>query len=139
MRTHQYWVYIVANKGNTVVYIGVTNDIERRLFEHRTGDSPSAFAWRYQCWKLVHLEEFNDIREAIRREKQLKNWKREWKDELIGTENPEWNELSAEWDCTGWYDPKDPPAGYYQQQLKENWGGPERDSGPGLLRDYSPE
>ncbi len=52
----------------------------------------------YQCWKLVHMEEFNDINEAIAREKQLKNWKREWKDALIAKENQSWADLSAEWD-----------------------------------------
>lgn len=129
MRTHQYWVYIVANKGNTVVYIGLTNDIVRRLFEHRTGESASAFAWRYQCWKLVHMEEFNDIGAAIRREKQLKNWKREWKNVLIEKANPHWSELSADWDYAGWFDPKNPPVGYYQQHVKEKWGGHSRDSG----------
>ncbi len=130
MRAHLYWVYIVTNKGNSVVYIGMSNDLKRRLFEHRTGERPSAFAWRYQCWKLVHSEEFTDVQRAIAREKQLKNWKREWKDALIEKENPQWKELSAGWDYTGWYDPNDPPPGYYQQHVKERWGGPPRDSGP---------
>ena len=123
---HQYWVYIMSNKGNTVVYIGVTNDMQSRIFDHRTGRSEESFTWRYQCWKLVHMEEFSDIELAIAREKQLKNWKRVWKDELIERGNPTWADLSAQWDYSGWFDPLDPPKGYYQQGLKENWGGPLR-------------
>ncbi len=122
---HQYWVYFVTNKSRTVLYIGVTNDIQRRLFEHRIGHDRTSFAWRYQCWRLVHLEEFADVRSAIARESQLKNWKRVWKDELIAAANPMYNDLSTEWDYSGWYDPKAPPAGYYVQHHKENWGGPE--------------
>lgn len=95
---HQYWVYIMINKSNAVVYMGVTNDIQRRVFEHRVPPDHNAFAWKFQCWKLVHSEEYGDIDQAIAREKQLKNWKREWKDVLIQKENPDWNELSSGWD-----------------------------------------
>lgn len=126
-----YWVYIVMNKGNTVLYVGVTNDLMRRLFEHRVGSDPKAFAWRYQCWKLVHVEEFSMPSLAIAREKQLKNWRRKWKEELIEAENPKWSDLSAGWDYSGWYDPADPPLGFFVQHLKENWGGPVRDAGSG--------
>ena len=129
MRAHQYWVYMVTNKSNTVLYTGVSNDIQQRLFDHRTGSDQASFAWRYQCWKLVCMEEFNDIKEAIAREKQLKNWKRVWKDALIAKENPSWRDLSADWDYSGWYDLDDPPPGFYQQYVKENWGGPVRDAG----------
>ncbi|MCB0785478.1 MAG: hypothetical protein KDC02_14890, partial [Flavobacteriales bacterium] len=59
-----------------------------------------------------------------RRETQIKNWKREWKDALIEKENPNWDDLSKDWDYTGWYDPKDPPLGYYRQHLVERSGGP---------------
>ena len=127
---HQYWVYMVTNKGNTTLYAGVTNDPQRRLFEHRTGVSPKSFAWRYQCWKLVYLEEHSDINVAIRRETQIKNWKREWKDALIEKENPNWEDLSKDWDYTGWYDPKDPPPGYYRQHLVERSGGPAQHGEP---------
>ena len=127
---HHYWVYMVTNKGNTTLYAGVTNDPQRRLFEHRTGVSPKSFAWRYQCWKLVYLEEHSDINVAIRRETQIKNWKREWKDALIEKENPNWEDLSKDWDYTGWYDPKDPPPGYYRQHLVERSGGPAQHGEP---------
>ncbi len=80
---------------------------------------------------MVHMEEFNDIDMAIAREKQLKNWKRAWKNELIAKSNPEWKDLSAELDYSGWFDRADPPKGYYRQAMKENWGGPLRDSGSG--------
>ncbi len=122
---HPYWVYMLTNKGNTVLYVSVTNSLHRRLFEHRVGRDPNGFAWSYQCWKLVYMEEFKDIRQAQARVKQLKNWKRSWKEDLIAQENPEWKDLSRGWDYMGWYDPNDPPAGYYVQHIKENWGGPE--------------
>ena len=131
MKVHQYWVYMMTNKGNTALYTGVTNNIQQRVFDHRTGRSEESFTWRYQFGKLVQMEEFNDIELAIAREKQLKNWKRAWKDELIAKNNPEWMDLSAEWDYSGWFDPAEPPNGYYQQAMKENWGGHLRDSGSG--------
>ncbi|MDQ3100041.1 MAG: GIY-YIG nuclease family protein [Bacteroidota bacterium] len=120
-----YYVYIVTNKGNTVVYTGVTNNIHRRLFEHRVGCAPNPFAWRYQCWKLVHFEEFQSIKEAIKKESRLKNWLRVWKDELIEKENPKWLDLSKGWNYEGWFDPKRPPPGFYTQNRSEEWGGPE--------------
>ena len=128
MRAHKYWVCLVTNKGNTVLYTGMTNDLQRRLFEHRTGADPDSFAWRYQCWKLVYMEDFSDVRKAIAREEQLKNWKRDWKDDLISAQNPGWMDLSSDWDYTGWFDPEDPPLGYYRQHLVELWGGPISDS-----------
>jgi len=124
-KSHQYWVYILTNKGRTVLYIGVTNDLQRRLFEHRTGRDKSAFTWNYQCWTLVHLEPFKYIKQAIAREKQLKNWKRAWKEEMIEKENPSWSDLSNAWDYSGWFDPNDPPQGFYTQHRVEQWGGPE--------------
>ncbi len=124
-RHHQYWVYLVTNKGRTTVYIGMTNNLQRRIFEHRTGKDPDSFAWRYQCWTLVHFEAFKYVDQAIAREKQLKNWKREWKDRLIEQENPAWSDLSIGWDYRGWFDPKNPPQGFYTQNAVEDWGGPE--------------
>ena len=124
-RTHQYWMYMLTNKGRTVLYTGVTNDLQRRLFEHRTGQDPNGFAWNYQCWTLVYFESFKYVKQAIAREKQVKNWERAWKEELIATENPEWNDLSKDWDYRGWYDPADPPRGFYTQNRVEHWGGPE--------------
>ena len=124
-RIHQYWVYIITNKGRTVLYIGITNGLQRRIFEHRTGQDKNSFAWNYQCWTLVYFETFKYVNQAIAREKQLKNWKRSWKDELIAKENPKLSDLSIGWDYTDWYDPKDPPQGFYSQHTVENWGGPE--------------
>lgn len=93
-RKFTYYVYILTNKNNTTLYIGVTNNIVKRLFEHRTG-LVEGFTKRYRLKKLVYLEEYNDINEAIAREKQLKNWHREWKLNLIRKVNPEFNDLSV--------------------------------------------
>jgi putative endonuclease len=121
----QFWVYFITNKGRTVLYVGRTNNLQRRLFEHRTGRSKNAFTWEYQCWTLVYFETFPTLKLAIAREKQFKNWKREWKDVLVEKENPKWSDLSIGWDYNGWFDPKDPPQGFYTQNRVEQWGGPE--------------
>ena len=89
----QYYVYIVTNKYNTVVYIGVTNNISRRMYEHKNG-LIEGFTKRYNLHKLVYCETFSDVKTAIQREKQLKGWKRERKNALIERLNPEWSELS---------------------------------------------
>jgi len=123
--THQYWVYFLTNKGRSVLYVGMTNNLQRRLFEHRTGRARNAFTWEYQCWTLVYFETFQYVKQALAREKQFKNWKREWKDVLVVKENPEWSDLSKGWDYTGWYDPQEPPQGFYTQNRVEQWGGPE--------------
>lgn len=93
---NHYFVYIVSNKHNTVVYIGVTSDLERRVYEHKQKVN-KGFTSKYNCNKLVWFEEFNDINEAISREKQLKNWKRDWKNKLIEQANSDWLDLSKEW------------------------------------------
>lgn len=90
------FVYIMSNQSDTVVYIGVTADLERRVYEHKNGMG-SVFTSKYHCVKLVYYEEFNDIRYAISREKQLKNWKREWKNELIKSVNPTLKDIAADW------------------------------------------
>ncbi len=95
---NQYWVYIMSNRWNTTIYVGVTNDLQRRVQEHKDHQHKNSFTARYNVDKLVWSEEHNDINVAIAREKQLKNWKREWKDALIKKENPEWKDLSAEWE-----------------------------------------
>jgi len=95
-----YSVYVITNQHNTVLYTGVTSDIEQRVFEHKT-KAHQGFTARFNCDKLVYLEEFDDIEEAIKREKQLKRYRRDWKDDLINKINPEWKDLSE-----GWYDPK---------------------------------
>lgn len=89
-----YWVYIITNKKNGTLYIGVTNDLVRRLGEHRDG-SGSEFADKYGLARLVYCEEYPTAIEAITREKQLKNWKRQWKIDLIEGANPSWDDLSS--------------------------------------------
>ena len=96
MRLRRYYVYILTNAHNTVLYIGMTNDIMRRMTEHKAG-TVEGFSRRYDLKKLVYLEEFSEVREAIAREKHLKNWHREWKLNLIRQENPEIEDLSARW------------------------------------------
>ena len=90
------YVYFVTNTNNSVLYIGVTNNLGRRVWEHKNHTNPNSFTGKYNCNKLVHFEHTNDIEVAIDREKQLKNWKREWKNKLVEKQNPEWAELSVE-------------------------------------------
>ena len=87
------FVYIMSNTHNTVLYIGVTNNLERRIWEHRSGFNKRCFTYTYNCHKLVNYEVFGDIKYAIQREKQLKKWKRKWKDELIEKNNRDWRDL----------------------------------------------
>jgi putative endonuclease len=87
------YVYIMSNKNRTTFYIGVTNDIARRVAEHKEG-SGSKFTAKYKLHDLVYYEVIYDIEQAIRREKQLKNWHREWKLNLIKELNPEMKDLS---------------------------------------------
>lgn len=88
-----YFVYLLVNWNNTVMYIGVTNDLERRHWEHRLKMSPG-FTQKYNVTKLVYYEEAPDIISAIAREKQLKGWRREKKNKLVEAMNPEWKDLS---------------------------------------------
>lgn len=92
MITKNYYVYILANKSNNVLYIGVTNNLKRRVLEHKNKVN-KGFAYRYNVDKLVYYEHFTNILEAIKREKRMKKWNRQWKDELINSFNPEWKEL----------------------------------------------
>jgi putative endonuclease len=87
-----YYVYILTNKNNTLVYIGVTNNLKRRIGEHKE-KVLKGFTYRYNIEKLVYFETFTDINQAIKREKQLKKWKRSWKNELIAQTNKEWRDL----------------------------------------------
>ena len=87
-----YYVYIITNKFNTVLYIGVTNNLDRRLYEHRNM-LIDGFSAKYKLTKLVYYEETKDVKEAILREKQLKGWSRQKKNALIATLNPMWKEL----------------------------------------------
>ena len=89
---NQYYTYILANNSDTTLYIGVTNDLERRVTEHRSGTIPG-FTQKYNCHKLVYFESFSDVEQAIAREKQLRKWSRAKKDALIDTMNKERKEL----------------------------------------------
>nr|WP_299345597.1 GIY-YIG nuclease family protein [Allomuricauda sp.] len=93
---HQYYVYIIANKRNGTLYVGVTNNLERRVFEHKSG-SVKGFTQKYGLKKLVYFETYQDVNDAILREKRLKKWKRQWKIDLIEKENLNWIDLSDNW------------------------------------------
>jgi putative endonuclease len=87
----------LTNEYNNVLYIGVTNNLQRRIHEHKSGEI-KGFTQKYNCTKLVYFESFNQVEAAIAREKQLKNWKREWKNALVEVENPEWRDLATDWE-----------------------------------------
>jgi putative endonuclease len=91
----QGFVYILSNKNRTTLYIGVTNDLQRRILEHKAGKGK--FSSKYNLFDLLYFEQINGIARAIEREKQLKNWKSEWKWEIIEEENPELNDLAKNW------------------------------------------
>ena len=90
-----YYVYVLSNKKHTVFYTGVTNDIVRRVHEHKDRKNHS-FTSRYNCYQLLYFEEYSSIMEAIAREKELKKFPREWKFQLISRMNPEWIDLSGD-------------------------------------------
>ena len=87
------FVYIMTNQTNDVLYIGVTNDIARRVYEHQN-HVVKGFTSAYNLTKLVYIESCDNILDAIRREKQLKVWRRIWKRDLISRQNPHWKDLS---------------------------------------------
>jgi putative endonuclease len=91
----QYYVYILTNVTNKVLYIGITNDLVRRIYEHKN-KMVVGFSSKYNLTKLVFYETTKDINAALDREKQLKNWHREWKTNLINQFNPKWNDLSRD-------------------------------------------
>ena len=94
----KYWyVYIMTNRKDGVLYIGVTDNIKERVKEHKLKAYPNSFASKYNCDKLIYFEEFEDGYEAGKREKQFKKWKRSWKIELIEEMNPIWADLSTNW------------------------------------------
>jgi putative endonuclease len=94
-----YYVYIMANERHTI-YTGVTNDLPRRVWQHKNKVVPG-FTTRYDCTMLVYYEVTGEIRAAIEREKQIKGWLRRKKVELIMSLNPEWRDLSLDWDLPG--------------------------------------
>jgi putative endonuclease len=93
----EYYVYIITNKSNRVLYTGVTNDLRKRIYEHKN-KLVKGFTSRYNVEKLVYYDICEDIESAILREKQIKGWLRRKKVALIGSMNPEWNDLSEEID-----------------------------------------
>ena len=95
MHEGAYFTYIVASRSHTL-YIGMTGNLQKRVFEHKAG-TYEGFSCRYNCNRLVWFERYDDPRNAIGREKQLKRWRREKKIALIERVNPTWQDLSAEW------------------------------------------
>jgi putative endonuclease len=90
-----YFVYILTNRTRTL-YIDVTNDLLRRVYEHRSGEIPG-FTSKYKIHRLVHFEQFEEIRQAIARKKEIKSWLRRKKIQLIESANPGWMDLSLKW------------------------------------------
>ena len=91
-----YYVYILANRTNVTIYTGETNDLERRLWEHRNHTDPRSFTTKYQVHKLVYFEETTDIDVALNREKKIKSWSRKRKNQLVEGMNPDWADLFPE-------------------------------------------
>ena len=89
----QYYVYILTNKMGNVLYTGVTNDLIRRVYEHKNHLDKGSFTARYNVEKLVYYEMTSDVESAIEREKQIKGWNRKRKNKLVESMNPNWNEL----------------------------------------------
>ena len=92
----QYYVYIITNKTKSVLYTGITSNLEGRVWQHKTKEI-KGFSSRYNVNQLVYYEEYQYVEDAIRREKQLKGWKRQWKEDLIRKLNPLWEDLSLDW------------------------------------------
>jgi putative endonuclease len=92
VRERHFWVYILASRIGGTLYIGVTNDLIRRVYEHREGTA-AGFTKQYAVHRLVHFEQFDDVENAIKREKRLKAWNRAWKIRLIEETNPDWIDL----------------------------------------------
>ena len=95
MRTHNYFVYFLTNRKITVLYIGMTNNLERRMYEHKK-KIIEGFTKKYNLDKLVYYEQYTDVHLAIKREKELKKWRREKKNKLVESVNPEWKDLTNE-------------------------------------------
>ena len=89
------YIYFMANKVNTTLYVGVTSDLVRRVAEHKAGVNPG-FTDEYRCKKLVYYECGDSICNTLQREKKLKRWRRTWKDELVDGFNPTWRDLSGD-------------------------------------------
>jgi putative endonuclease len=96
MRERQFFVYIMASKPWGTLYTGVTSDIQARVYQHREG-LIEGFTKKYGVKRLVYYEEHGTAAAAIHREKRIKKWPRAWKINLIRTDNPDWNDLAADW------------------------------------------
>lgn len=92
----EYYVYIMSSTSNYTIYTGVTNNLVRRVYEHRTGADPDRFTTKYAVKKLVYYESTHDVLSAIEREKQIKSWSRKKKNTLIAGINPAWRDLYPE-------------------------------------------
>ena len=88
-----YYVYILASETNVTIYTGVTNNLLRRVYEHKNNVDPDSFTAKYKVHKLVYYEETADVRSAIGREKQIKSWNRSRKNKLVSEFNPAWKDL----------------------------------------------
>jgi putative endonuclease len=95
MRDYDFWVYIVTNRNHSVLYLGVTNSLSRRIWEHREGTGAN-FPAAYRCSKLIYYEHYTNVDEAIVREKQIKRWSRAKKVDLINRVNPSWLDLGSD-------------------------------------------
>lgn len=91
----KFYIYVVASKRNGTIYIGMTNNLKSRIVQHKESLIPG-FTQRYKVNMLVYFKEYNDVRDAITRETQIKRWKREWKIQLIESINPDWKDLFHE-------------------------------------------
>ena len=92
----QYYVYLLTNRNNKVMYVGMTNDLRRRIYQHKKKLVPG-FTQKYNVDRLVYYETTDDVRAAIAREKEIKKWRREKKNNLVIAANPEWKDLSEGW------------------------------------------
>jgi putative endonuclease len=97
VKYHQYYVYIITNKSKSTLYTGVSNSLEQRITDHYLNrNSSKSFAGRYNCYFLLYFEMFQYVKDAIRREKEIKGWSRKKKEDLINSQNPEWRFLNEE-------------------------------------------
>lgn len=96
MKEHNYYIYVLTNWNNKVMYVGMTNNLERRIYEHKN-KLVEGFTRKYNVTRLVYFEHTSDVNSAIAREKQIKKWRRSKKDNLVVSVNPEWKDLSEEW------------------------------------------
>ena len=96
LKMENFYLYILANKPKGVLYIGITNELERRIQEHKNKQC-KGFTYKYNVDKLVYYETFETFDEAFKRERRMKKWNRDWKIKLIEEQNPEWLDLAINW------------------------------------------